>query len=44
MWATTGDAYMAAEFDYLRLQVNKPMMPSVALADSPMGTAVAIDS
>src|SRR5262245_27182948 len=30
---------MAAEFDYLRLQVNRPMMPSVALADSPMGTA-----
>jgi hypothetical protein len=26
-WATTGDAFMAAEFDYLRLQVNKPMMP-----------------
>jgi pimeloyl-ACP methyl ester carboxylesterase len=39
VWATTGDAYMTAEFDYLRLQVNKPMMPSVALADSPMGTA-----
>jgi epoxide hydrolase len=39
VWATTGDAFMAAEFDYLRLQVNKPMMPSVALADSPMGTA-----
>src|SRR5215510_6497875 len=39
VWATTGDAYMAAEFDYLRLQVNRPMMPSVALADSPMGTA-----
>ena len=39
MWATTGDAFMAAEFDYLRLQVNKPMMHSVALADSPMGTA-----
>jgi len=38
-WATTGDAFMAAEFDYLRLQVNKPMMLSVALADSPMGTA-----
>jgi microsomal epoxide hydrolase len=38
-WATNGDAYMAAEFDYLRLQVNKPMMPSVALSDSPMGTA-----
>jgi pimeloyl-ACP methyl ester carboxylesterase len=39
VWATTGDAFMAAEFDYLRLQVNKPMMHSVALADSPMGTA-----
>ena len=39
MWSTTGDSYMAAEFDYLRLQVNRPMMPSVALADSPIGTA-----
>src|SRR5262245_20305201 len=39
VWAATGDAFMAAEFDYLRLQVNRPMMPSVALADSPMGTA-----
>jgi len=39
VWAKTGDAYMAAEFDYFRLQMNKPMMPSVALADSPMGTA-----
>jgi len=39
VWATNGDAFMAAEFDYLRLQVNRPMMPSVALADSPMGTA-----
>jgi len=38
-WAMTGDAFMAAEFDYLRMQVNKPMMPSVALADSAMGTA-----
>jgi epoxide hydrolase len=39
VWVATGDAYMAAEFDYLRLQANRPMMPSVALADSPMGTA-----
>jgi epoxide hydrolase len=38
-WSTAGDAYMTAQFDYLRLQVNKPMMLSVALADSPMGTA-----
>jgi pimeloyl-ACP methyl ester carboxylesterase len=38
-WSATGDAYMAAEFDYFRLQANRPMMASVALADSPMGTA-----
>jgi microsomal epoxide hydrolase len=38
-WVANGDAFMAAEFDYLRMQVNKPMMPSVALSDSPMGTA-----
>jgi pimeloyl-ACP methyl ester carboxylesterase len=39
VWVTKGDAYMMAEFDYLRLQVNKPMMPSIALSDSPMGAA-----
>jgi pimeloyl-ACP methyl ester carboxylesterase len=38
MWSTTGDAYMAAEFDYLRLQVNRPMMPQ-SPSDSPMMAA-----
>jgi hypothetical protein len=27
--------------DYFRMQTNKPMMPAVALADSPLGTAAA---
>ena len=30
---------MEREFDYLRLQTNKPLMPAVALVDSPLGTA-----
>jgi pimeloyl-ACP methyl ester carboxylesterase len=33
------DAFMAAGFDYWRMQANKPMMPAVALYDSPLGTA-----
>jgi choline dehydrogenase-like flavoprotein len=30
---------MEREFDYLRMQTNKPVMPAVALVDSPLGTA-----
>lgn len=33
------DAYWQANFDYGRMQTNKPMMPAVALYDSPLGTA-----
>jgi pimeloyl-ACP methyl ester carboxylesterase len=38
-WIATGEAYMAAQFDYLKMQTNKPLMPAVALVDSPLGTA-----
>jgi pimeloyl-ACP methyl ester carboxylesterase len=38
-WIADYEAYMAREFDYLRMQMNKPMMPAVALVDSPLGTA-----
>jgi pimeloyl-ACP methyl ester carboxylesterase len=38
-WMASCDAYSAAEFDYWRVQTNKPMMVSIALADNPMGTA-----
>ena len=32
-------AFRAAQFDYWRIQADKPMMPAVALHDSPLGTA-----
>ncbi len=38
-WLVEGQRYMEREFDYLRLQTNKPLMPAVALVDSPLGTA-----
>ena len=39
-WIKEYEAYLAGEnFDSLRLLMNKPMMISVALNDSPMGTA-----
>ena len=38
-WLADGAAYAKREFDYMRLQANKPMMPAVALVDSPLGTA-----
>lgn len=39
-WIKEYEAYFAVEnFDYLRLEINKPMMIGVALNDSPMGTA-----
>jgi pimeloyl-ACP methyl ester carboxylesterase len=38
-WLVEGQRYMEREFDYLRMQTNKPLMPAVALVDSPLGTA-----
>ena len=38
-WLAVGAAYAAREFDYMKLQANKTMMPAVALADSPIGAA-----
>ena len=38
-WLAVGAAYAAREFDYMKLQANKTMMPAVALADSPLGAA-----
>jgi pimeloyl-ACP methyl ester carboxylesterase len=38
-WLAVGSAYAKREFDYMNLQANKPMMPAIALADSPLGTA-----
>jgi hypothetical protein len=38
-WLVEGQRYMEREFDYLRMQTNKPLTPAVALVDSPLGTA-----
>lgn len=38
-WRDAGNAFFAAEFDYLRMQGNKPMMIGAALQASPMATA-----
>lgn len=35
----SGDEFRTASMDYWRLQAHKPMMPAVALYDSPLGTA-----
>ena len=34
-----GDDFRTASMDYWRIQARKPMMPAVALNDSPLGTA-----
>jgi pimeloyl-ACP methyl ester carboxylesterase len=34
-----GDEFRTASMDYWRIQARKPMMPAVALNDSPLGTA-----
>lgn len=38
-WRERGAAYLAAEFDYMRAQANKPMMVGAALQASPLATA-----
>jgi hypothetical protein len=38
-WLAEGENFLAREMDYFRTQTNKPMMPAVALADSPIGAA-----
>lgn len=38
-WLVACDDFITKEFDYVRLQANKTMMPAVALKDSPIGTA-----
>ena len=38
-WRDAGAAYFMAEFDYLRMQGNKPMMIGAALQANPLSTA-----
>jgi microsomal epoxide hydrolase len=38
-WLRQTDESWQQQFDYARIQTNRPMMPAVALHDSPIGTA-----
>jgi pimeloyl-ACP methyl ester carboxylesterase len=38
-YLAVADADWQANFDYGRMQINRPLMPGVALQDSPIGTA-----